>query len=494
MLEEKFSEWIEEIDGSTFRFVDRITQDGGRWFAIYEAEELDTEFPERYVIATYLDHLIDDTVEMPFEMPVGTFAEPVELPEDTFETPVVNRTETVPAGLSVKGVPYFDLGSPEGMAGFRERMVECGLDADAALEKLRSHILTHFWPDGDVEEAPEKHFEIDYELLSEFYNGVPQVMIALRLGVSDRAVRRLRRQYRPYLDALTPDLAIILFGQKRKSRFFDVQERQEDGETIYQIEQRVEEKTLEPDLRKLIYRGHSLFRQMVKPTLPVEWLPPYFIPVGKNAGVHMVICCADEVPDDQKTLDKATSILTLDLELPIPEEVLFPSKTSNREFEIVDGLLSMIHEQYQADSTVRVTRVRTRYEVSEMDEATYQVFSGKSLEHQISQLEQMDSDQRGRVRIAWQESDLQDELALMLQAYMDDRDQHMSESESGTEEGHNISDFICMVACTDRETVYLAANREKIDKFENYRKQSLKNYPELKQSYKGYVPPIPDHL
>lgn len=264
---------------------------------------------------------------------------------------------------------------------------------------------------------------------------------------------------RPTLDALTPRLAEICFGQDVASTHFDATFNEETAQ--WEIAQRVDAKKFDPDIRRAVREAEKLLKSVRKISFPVSSLPNYLVPVDFKNGVHYVAAMVPEIPDDMKKLDPVTCDVELDLRFDV-ESLEKHEDTETLQFELLNKLLTTVHRMTTRDGSVRVTRVHRQYKLSKMDVESYQDFQKKKLDAQLKHLQKLESERVQRDAYVWNEITLSDEVVQRLNDYIEAYKAYLAEQEvEDPNQPPDVSSLLCFVAYTDRETWFYATGERK---------------------------------
>jgi len=287
-------------------------------------------------------------------------------------------------------------------------------------------------------------------VLSDLYNGATQKAVAQTYGRSTQTLNDWAQHLKPTLQALTPRLAEICFGQQASSTHFDTTFNEKEKQ--WEITQRIEKKNFDPDIRRAVREAEKLLRHVRTLSFPASSLPDYLIPVDFQKGIHYVAAMVPEIPEEMKKLDPVTCDVELRLQFDV-ESLEKNEDTEVLQFELLNRLLTTVHEMVVRDGSVRVTRVHRQYKLSKMDVDAYKVFRKKKLDAQLKQLQELDSERIQRDAYYWNEITLSDEVVERLNDYMEAYHEYLEEQESDDEnKPRDVSSNVYVVAFTDRDT------------------------------------------
>ena len=309
------------------------------------------------------------------------------------------------------------------------------------------------------QQIPDNLEPIYFEVLGDLYNGVDKTKAGRIYGFHRRTIGDWQEDFlQPTLDALKsqPRLAEICFGQQASSTHFDTHFNEETKD--WEITQRVEKKSFDPDIRRAVREAEKLLRHVRTISFPASSLPDYLVPVCKDPdfnfvdGVHYVAAMVDEIPVPMKKLDPVTCDIELNLQFEV-ERVERNEDTEALQFELLNKLLTTVHEQVVRDGSVRVTRVHREYKLSKMNDADYQKFREKKLDAQLKQLQELDSERIQRDAYLWNQLTLSDEVVERLNDYMDAYKDYLAEQETGDDtQPRDVSSCVYIVMYTDWDT------------------------------------------
>ena len=297
---------------------------------------------------------------------------------------------------------------------------------------------------------------IYFEMLSDLYHDMNHTKVGDIYGFHRNTIDRWGEVLQPTIDALTPRLADICFGQNASSTHFDTDFNEKTNE--WEITQRVEKKSFDPDIRRAVREAEKLLRRVRSISFPASSLPDYLVPACKDKrfnfvnGVHYVAAVVDEIPASMKKLDPVTCDVELNLQFEV-ERVEKNEDTEALQFELLNKLLTTVHEQVARDGSVRVTRVHREYKVSKMDVETYESFRKKKLDAQLKQLRDLDSERVQRDAYLWNQLTLSDEVVERLNDYIDAYKDFLAEQlGDDPNQPRDVSSCVHVVAFTDRDT------------------------------------------
>jgi len=290
-----------------------------------------------------------------------------------------------------------------------------------------------------------------FVLLAQFYLKENMQKMAKKYKVSDRQVRNWKRQLLPTVETITPEVYQACLQPDIGTYTYESKRLKDGG---YELTWKTQTKTMDTDLPRTIRIAERLQKKTRSTTsISSSNLPSYLVPIDTKKGIHYVAAMIDEIPESMKTIDKTDSTVKINASFETPIKVVENKDTIL--LQLLTRILKTASEtitdgrKYLVPSVVIERRIK-------LTDTEHKKFIGSSEPEQFETLEKFAADNDTEIlsqRKQLQEKYIPEQSVLRLEEYMKGIED--SEDED-PDETTNISNQICIVMFTNRETWFYA--------------------------------------